>query len=73
MKRIYNLEGLDCAHCAAKMEKKVGAIKGVSDACVNFVTQRLTLECGGELSDIDTLVQKAVNSVDQHINARLRA
>ena len=29
MKKTFRLEGLDCANCAAKIEKKVKAMDGV--------------------------------------------
>ena len=32
MKRIYILEGLDCANCAAKMEEATKKVAGVKDA-----------------------------------------
>ena len=30
MKKVYKLEDLDCANCAAKMERAVAKIEGVS-------------------------------------------
>ena len=44
MKKTYKLIDLDCAHCAAKMEDKIGRIPGVASARVNFLTQKFTLE-----------------------------
>lgn len=44
MKRVYRLEDLDCANCAAKMERAIGKIDGVSAVSVSFLTQKLTLE-----------------------------
>lgn len=44
MKRIYRLKNLDCANCAAKMERAILKIDGVSDASVSFMTQRLIIE-----------------------------
>ena len=35
MKKQFRLEGLDCANCAAKMEKDIGALSGVTTASVN--------------------------------------
>ena len=43
MTKIYKLEGLDCAVCAAKMEKGIKKIKGVEDASVSFMTQKLVI------------------------------
>ena len=43
-KKILILEGLDCANCAAKIEKAVKNIDGVKDASVDFVSRKLTIE-----------------------------
>lgn len=44
MKKVFKLEDLDCANCAAKMQRAIKDIDGVNDATVNFLTQRLTLD-----------------------------
>jgi Cd2+/Zn2+-exporting ATPase len=43
-RRAYILEGLCCPKCAAKIEKHVGALEGVSRALVDFSVQKLTIE-----------------------------
>ncbi|MEG0741947.1 MAG: cation transporter [Clostridia bacterium] len=43
MKKIFKLQNLDCANCAAKMEAAIQKIDGVETASVNFMTQKLTL------------------------------
>lgn len=44
MKKIFVLEDLECAHCAARMEEGIRKLEGVTDVSVNFIAQRLTLE-----------------------------
>lgn len=44
MKRTYRLENLDCAVCAAKIERAIAALDGVTNASVSFMTQRLSVE-----------------------------
>lgn len=44
MKKIYKLEDLDCANCAAKMERAVQKIDGVNSVNVSFMTQRMTID-----------------------------
>ncbi len=44
MKKRYRLEELDCANCAAKMERAIGKIDGVRAASVSFLGQRLEVE-----------------------------
>lgn len=57
MKKTYLLDGLCCANCAAKIEKGVANIEGVTDASVSFLTTKLTFE--GEDEKIDEIVKKA--------------
>lgn len=57
MKKVFKLENLDCAGCAAKMEEAIQKIEGVTEARVSFLTQRLTLEADNEL--FDDAVKKA--------------
>ena len=62
MKRVYKIENLDCAHCAAKLERIVLSTKGVISANVAFMTSRLTLEANDEeFEEVLQRVKKAVN------------
>lgn len=44
MKKVYKLEDLDCANCAAKMERAIAKIDGVTAITVSFMSQRLSIE-----------------------------
>ncbi len=44
MKKVFKVEGLDCANCAAKMEEKINKLDGVKSASVSFVMQKITIE-----------------------------
>ena len=44
MKKKFKLEGLECANCAAKMEKLISDLDGVKEATVNFITQKLVID-----------------------------
>ena len=39
--KIYRLENLDCANCGAKIESRINAMDGVSDAVLTFATMQL--------------------------------
>ena len=41
--RVYILENLGCAHCAAKMEEAIGKLPGVGAATIIFATKQLRL------------------------------
>ena len=58
MKKIFELEELDCAHCAARMEEGIRKLEGVIDVSVNFLTQKLTLEA--EDAVFEKVLKKAV-------------
>ena len=44
MKKVFELEDLDCAVCAAKMQDAISKIKGVCEVSVSYISQKLTLE-----------------------------
>lgn len=44
MKKIYKLEGLCCANCAAKIENEIAKVDGVEKAVLAFMTQKLTMD-----------------------------
>lgn len=48
MKKRFKLENLDCANCAAKMERNIQKVNGVINASVSFMFQRLEIEAHEE-------------------------
>lgn len=58
MKRVYKLEDLDCANCAAKMENAIRDIDGVKSVSVSFIMQKLTIEADDD--KIEEIMDKAV-------------
>lgn len=61
MKRVYKLEGLDCADCAAKLERKLAAIEGITSANINFMTLKCTLEA--EAEKMNEIIDKAMEII----------
>ena len=59
MKKRFNLEDLDCANCAAKMEEAIKKIDGVEDATVSFLTQKMTVTADD--ARFDTIMQEVVS------------
>ena len=57
MKKVYRLENLDCAHCAAKMETAIAKLEGVTKVQISFLTQKLTLET--DCDDQTAIVEEA--------------
>lgn len=44
MKKVFKLQDLDCANCAAKMERSVSKIDGVNSVNISFLSQRMTID-----------------------------
>ena len=57
MKKVFKVDELDCANCAAKMEAALLKLPGVISAQINFMAQKLTLEA--EDSVFDDVVRRA--------------
>ena len=69
MKKVFKLEGLDCAHCAAKIEEKVSKLEGVKSVVINFMTTKMTLESVDEnIADVVEKVKKLINEVEPDVN-----
>lgn len=65
MRKVYKLENLDCANCAAKMEAAIREIDGVMSASVSFMAQKLTIETDeASHEDIMKKVVQAMNKVE---------
>lgn len=58
MKRVLKITGLDCAGCAAKLERNLGKIAGVRKATVSFVNQKIIVEF-----DTEEALEKIINTV----------
>lgn len=59
MRKVYNLEDLDCALCAQKMEDAIKKVEGVKDCRVNFLTQKMTIDFEEDV-DVKTTMKKIV-------------
>lgn len=59
MKRKFKCE-IDCAACAAKVEDAIKKIDGVTDAKVNFLMQKFTLEA--EDDKFDEILKTAIET-----------
>ena len=43
MKKTYKMRDLDCANCAAKMERAINEMPEIKKATVNFMMQKMTI------------------------------
>ncbi len=44
MKSKFKVKGLDCANCAAELERAIKKLDGVENANISFMTQKMELE-----------------------------
>ncbi len=68
MKKVYRLEGLDCAHCAMKIEKHIMKIKGVHDANVDFVSKRLFVEIDCE--ELEKRIKSVIHQIEPEVEVK---
>ena len=61
MKKVFELEDLDCANCAAKMEHAISKLNGVQSVRINFMTQKMTLEADDAL--FESIVKEAAKQI----------
>lgn len=64
MKKTYQLENLDCANCAAKMEEAINRIEGIDKASVSFMTQKLTVETSADIEKMMAEVIKVIKKIE---------
>ena len=62
MKKTWKLRDLDCANCAAKMERAIAQLEGVEKATVSFMTQKMTLEIA-DGADVEAILKQAVKCI----------
>ena len=65
MKKVYRLEDLDCANCAAKLERAVAKIDGVDSGAIRLMGQRLSIDADeARFDDIIKEVVKVCRKVE---------
>lgn len=74
MKRIYILEGLDCAHCAEEIRAEVEKDEHIKSAGMNFMKQELTVEAENSCSpdELMTTVTEVVAKHEPDVTVRER-
>lgn len=60
MKYKFKIKGLDCANCAAELERAIQKIDEVNEASISFMAEKLVIECDEENKEV---VMKKVQKV----------
>ena len=55
MKCKFKIKGLDCANCAAELERKINKLEEIESASLSFMTERLVIEINDNLNKEDVL------------------
>lgn len=61
MKKIFKLNGLDCANCASKIEVAINKLTNVESVSVNFMTTKMILEI--EEDKIESTVDEVIKVI----------
>lgn len=69
VKRIFLLEGLDCANCGAKIENQVRDLPGVRSATVDFVGKKLIINAdnNNDMRKIEEEIVKIVKNIEPDV------
>ncbi len=72
MKKTFRLEDLDCASCAAKMEKALCQLDGINEASINFMSLKMVIdfEEGADTDSIMKKVQKTMRKVEPDVKVK---
>ena len=44
MKYNFKIKGLDCANCAAELERAIQKIDGIENTIINFMAEKMVIE-----------------------------
>ena len=58
MRKTFELENLECANCAAKMERDISAFDEVIKCTVTFMTSRMSITVA-DGTDLDAVLDRA--------------
>lgn len=68
MTKSFRLVGLGCANCAAKMEREISKLDGVSNATINFMTTKMIIEAEDEkMTDIVASAEKIIKKIESQV------
>ena len=70
MKYKFKIKGLDCANCAAELERKIQKVEGVDEASISFMTEKLVLEIAGNKDEIMEKVKKVIKKEEPDVTIK---
>ncbi len=74
MKKVFILENLDCANCAAKMETEIGKLEGVESVSISFMTEKMVLKAQEEqMEGITAQAQAIIKKIEPDVVMRTKS
>ena len=52
MKVKFKIKGIDCANCAAELERALQKVEGIDAVSISFITEKMVLEFADELEEV---------------------
>ncbi len=71
MKVIYEIENLDCPHCAAEIERAIGKLEGIRNVSLSLPTKQLHLDAA-ETDGLLDRIQKTADAIEDGVIFRER-
>ena len=70
MKFKYEIVGLDCPNCAAKLAANMEKCDGIESAKINFLTEKLTVESSLSEDALFTLLSEKARAFDKNVKIK---
>ena len=64
----FKIKGLDCANCAAELEREIQKIEGVTKVSISFMTERMEVEYESSEEEIIKKIQKVIKREEPDVS-----
>ena len=68
MNMKFKIKGLDCANCAAELEREIQKIEGVTKVSISFMTERMEVEYESSEEEIINKIQKVIKREEPDVS-----
>lgn len=68
MKVKFRIKGLDCANCAAELEREIQKIEGIETVNINFLTEKMELEYDENNEELLKKVKKIIKREEPDVS-----
>ena len=72
MKFKFNVTGIDCPNCAAKLSRQIEGKEGIDSCSINFIAERMTVESTLSVADLIELIKKECRAFSRDVEVELR-